>query len=291
MKILIQNYTSVLSTEPMYLNECFIKSGAINSNIWDTNSASAFDALDSFNPDVLLCHYLTPVLNDIFKYLSENKKIELVLNITGAQQGHVEILENLIQKNAINSPFFVSNLHEKIYTIKSKKKVLNLLPGVDLFLPKQNIPNFNLKAAILSNNKDLAQQASQGISTYHKIGVGVQDEYFDFTVNASNMKSLYDKYEKIVLASDLSVSFSQLFFDAVYNSKKVVLKTNDEKISGEILGDLFDANEEDEDIATAIKNQIKTKHTCFNRAERLARALKLENAAKILKKITDTNSF
>ena len=291
MKILIQNYTSVLTTEPMYLNECFLKSGAINSSIWNTNSTSTFDALDSFSPDVLLCHYTAPVLNDIFKYLSENKKMELIINITGAQEGHVQILENLIEKNLINCPFFVSNLHDKIYSVKSKKKILNLLPGVDLFLPKQNVPSYKLQAAILSNNKDLAEKAIQKFETYHKIGIGVQDEYFDFNASAANMTSLYDRYEKIILAADLPVAFSQLFFDAVYKSGKLVLRTNDEQKSGQILADLFDANEEDEDIATSVKNQIKFKHTCFNRAERLARALKLENAAKILKKITDTNSF
>lgn len=284
MKILIQDYTSILSTEPIYLNECFKRIG-ITSNLWDTSKFSVFDMLDLTTPDILITHYASAALQDIFKYLSNNKKTSLLLNITGAQKGHLDILTNLMDINNVECPFLFSNLHEKIYTVKSKKKILNLLPGVDLFLLKQNVPIFNLNAAVLSNNKDLAQKASQGISTYHKIGVGVQDEYFDFTVNASNMKSLYDKYEKIVLASDLSVSFSQLFFDAVYNSKKVVLKTNDEKKSGEILGDLFDGNEEDEDIATAIKNQIKTKHTCFNRASRMMHFLKNDNASKQLLKI------
>jgi hypothetical protein len=281
MKFLIQNYTSALSTEPMYLDQCFKQTGAITSAIWDTNAASTYDALDSFNPDVLLCHYSSSVLNDILKYLSQNKKIELVVNITGAQDNHIQILENLIEKNNISSPFFISNLHEKIYSPKSKKKIFNMLPGVDLFLPKQNIPDFNIEAAILSNNKELAQKTIKGYETYHKLGIGSQDEYFDFSVSVASMTSFYEKYNKIILAADLPVVFSQFFFDAVYKSKKVVIKSSDEKTSSEILSDLFHSNE-DNDIAVIVKNQIRTKHTCFNRAERLARAFKLENAAKIL---------
>lgn len=282
MKLLIQNYTSVLTTEPMYLAECFSKTGSVKTHVWNTNAISTFDILDSFNPDVLLCHYSTPTLNDIFKYFSSNKKTELVINVTGAQESHVKILESLIEKNGVNCPFFISNLHNKIQILNSKKKILNILPAVDLFLQKQVLPEFKLNAGILSNSKELAEKALKNIKTYHKIGIGVQDEFFDFTVNVSNMNSLYEKYDKIILASDLPVAFSQLFFDAVFKSKKVVLKTGDEKKSGEILADLFDANEEDEDVSTAIKNQIKNKHTCFNRAERFARALKLENTAKIL---------
>lgn len=280
MKILIQNYTSVLTTEPMYLNECFNKSNVVTSNIWNTN-ISTFDILDSFNPDVLMCHYSATTLNDIFKYLSQNKKMELVINITGAQDNHIQILENIIEKNNISSPFFISNLHEKIYSPKTKKKILNLLPGVDIFLPKQNFPDYNVDAAILSNNKELTEKILKDFNTCHKIGIGVQDEYFDFNMNVATMSSVYDRYNKIVLTADLPVMFSQFFFEAVYKSKKLVIKSTNEKLSTEILSDLFHSNE-DKDIAAIVKNQIKTKHTCFNRAERLARAFKLENAAKIL---------
>ena len=84
------------------------------------------------------------------------------------------------------------------------------------------------------------------------------------------------------MAADLSVTFSQLFFDAVFKSKKVVLKTNDEQKSSQVLVDLFDSNEDDEDMASIVKNQIKSKHTCYNRAATLMKELKNEQAAKVL---------
>lgn len=286
MKLLIQNYTSTLSTEPLYLNECFKRTNVINSNLWDTNKSSTFDTLDAFTPNVLMCHYTAPTLNDIIKYLAKNKNIELVLNITGAQDGHVGILEGVIEKNSISCPFFISNLHEKIHVPKTKRKLLNLLPSVDLFLPKMSLPDFNIDTAILSNSKELIEKSSIGLNTYHKIGIGVQDSYVDFGINAFNMTSLYDKYNNIILSADLSVVFSQFFFDAVFKSKKVILKTKDQKKCNEILSNLFtkddDQEDEEKSIEHIIKNQIKMKHNCFNRAERLARAFKLENAAKIL---------
>lgn len=287
MKILIQDYKSVLSTESAYLNECF-KSIGVVSNIWNTNQASAFDALDLTTPDVVIMHYATSALQDVFKYLSNNKKISVILNITGAQKGHLELLNNLIDSDSIDCPFMFSNLHEKIFTPQSKRKTVNILSGVDLFLGKQNIPDFTIDTAILSNSKDLAEKYAGNLTTYHKIGIGTQDQYFDFTVNAANMTSLYDRYNKIVIAADLPTTFSQFFFDAVYKAKKVILRTNDEKKCGEILSDLFDAGEEDEDIVTAIKNQIKMKHTCFNRAARMMHFLKNENASKQLLKIVET---
>lgn len=287
MKILIQNYTSALTTESMYLNACFDQTdNMISSYIWDTNNISAFDVIDKVSPNVILCHYNCPSLNDVFKYLSKNKNIDLILNITGIQDNNLKILDNLIEINSISCPFLISNLHEKIHVPKSKNKVLNLLPGVDTFLPKQNIPEFNLEACILSNAKELCEKAKVGYKTFHKVGIlSNENEYFDLMSNIVSMTSLYEMYEKIVLALDISVVFSQLFFDAVYKSKKVVLKSNDENKCGEILSNLFESAEEDEDIASSIKNQIKLKHTCYNRASRLARALKHENAAKALQRI------
>lgn len=288
MKILIQNYSSTVSTEAMYLDGCFNNTqGLIQSNIWDTNAISTFDAIDRTSPNIIISHYSAPVLNDIFKYLSKNKKIELVLNITGIPQKHLDILENLMEINSINCPLMVTNLHKSICEVKSakKRKILNLLPAVDLFIPVlNNVPEYEIEAAVLSDSKEIASK-NLNFKTYHKIGIGTNDDFFDFTVRASNMVSLYNKYKKIVIASTLPTTFSQFFFDAVYHGNRVVLKTNDDKKMGEILSEFFEPVEEDEDMASVVKNQIKMKHTCYNRAARLMKELKNEQAAKILQNI------
>jgi hypothetical protein len=162
-----------------------------------------------------------------------------------------------------------------------------LLPSVDLFITKQQLPDFKIDAAIVSNSKESAQKTKLNFKSYHKIGIGTNDEFFDFSINLIDMTSLYDKYNEIIISADMPVAFSQFFFDAVYKSNKVVLKTNDEKICGEILDDLFETSEEDEEIASIIKRQIKKKHTCFNRASLLMSALKIDNAAKMLNQISE----
>lgn len=288
MKILIQNYSSILSTEAIYLDSCFNNTQRlIESNIWDTNTISTFDAIDRTSPNIIICHYNAPVLNDIFKYLSNNKNIELALNITGIQQKHLDILENLMEINSVNCPLMITNIHKSIYEVKSakKRKILNLLPAVDLFVPMlSDIPEYSLEAAILSDSKEIASK-NLNFKTYHKIGIGTNDDFFDFTVRTSNMASLYKRYKKIVIASTLPTTFSQFFFDAVYHGNKVVLKTDNDKKMGEILGEFFEPVEEDEDMASIVKTQIKTKHTCYNRAARLMKELKNEQAAKVLQNI------
>jgi hypothetical protein len=289
MKILIQNYTSVLTTEALYLNNCFSKINSVKSGIWDQNRSSVFDALDTFQPDVLLCGYNTNKLNDIIKYLNGNKNIDLIINISGIDQRSMSIIENMLEINSIKCPFFISNLHEKIFNIKPKNKVFNLLPAVDLFLQKQNLPDFNLEFGILSNSKELAEKIDTKNMPHHKLGIANTDKYFDINVSALNMVSLYQKYKKIIIAANLPVALSQFFFDSIFYSTNVSVKTDNQKLFNEILSDLFDQENQDtqEDIFSIIKKQIKNKHTCFNRSARLAQALKAENASKELLKIAE----
>lgn len=289
MKLLIQNYTSVLSTEPMYLDACLKKTESVTSNVWNVGSISAFDILDKLSPNVLLCHYTCQALNDVLKYFAGNKNMELVLNITGIQQDHFKILENLLDSNSITCPFYISNLHKSMYSLKSSRKanILNLLPGTDIFLPEsQGLPDFQLEAGIISDSKDIAEK-HLNFSTYHKIGVGETNDFFDFNVNVANMTPLYKRYEKIVLAATVPTVISQLFFDGVYKANKLIIKSNDNKKVNEIISELFEPGEEDEDMATLIKNQVKSKHTCLSRASRLMRAFKNENTAKILQQMAD----
>jgi hypothetical protein len=232
--------------------------------------------------DIVIYHFTNPKLNDLFKYLNGNKNINLYLNITGASDQHVEILSDLLERNSIKCPFFISNLHEKIHLTKSKRKVFNLLPAADIFFTEGKTLDYNLDAAIVSDSPQLSKEVEKDFQCYHKIGLGQENEYYDFTTSIMNMNNLYSKYKKIILATNINTAFSQIFFDAVYKAKKVALKTNDTKKSNEVLADLFKSETEEDDVESFVKNQIKTKHNCFNRAARLAQAFKFENASKVL---------
>ena len=79
MKTLIHNYSSGLSTEPMYFNQCLTECG-VESHLWGDPNVSAFDMFDAINPEIFISHYRF-LTNDIIKYIRQNNKIEMILNM------------------------------------------------------------------------------------------------------------------------------------------------------------------------------------------------------------------
>ena len=91
MKLLIQNYSNSCSSQPMYLNECLSRVG-LDSKLWNLNEpTSVYDKLDSEKPDLILTSFQT-MHQDLIAYISQNKQVKLVVDITGIDQN---ILNNL----------------------------------------------------------------------------------------------------------------------------------------------------------------------------------------------------
>jgi len=293
MKVLIQDYSSFFSTEPMYLDRCFNDTSEIESALWNINQISTFDVLDKYAPDVLICHGSSKSLNDIFKYLESTKNIELIINITGLSETNVNLLESVIDKLNIKCPFFINNYHENIIQYKEGAiKMVNLLPAVDLFIKSQGMVDFHLEAGIISRSrKDLVESEAGKYRTYHKLHMensNSKDDFFDIPVNIMNLTSFYDKYENVVLADEIPFIFSQLFFDSTYKSKRTILKTDDNEKVNKILSSLFHDDDSGGNIVDIIKQQIKRKHTCLNRAAKVLKMLKNESAAQKLQSISES---
>ncbi len=294
MKVLTQNYTSLLSTEPLYLNASMAKTGVIETNIWNHNTFSVFDILDKLAPDVFICHFMLPQINDVLKYLTSNKKIELVVNITGMPEQNLAMLETAIEHNKIQCPFFINNNHELITSIKPQKiKILNLIPGADIFLAPVSVPDYKISNAVLScNSNELFKQECAKHKVYHKLRMNrlneKEDANFDLDVNIIMLRSLYDKYDAITIVDNNWAAFSQVFFDSNLHGKKTVLKTDDKTKMDKILASLFHDDENGKSMSDLVKSQIKKKHTCLNRTAKLLRELKNEEAAKILQYIGDS---
>lgn len=287
MKVLIQNYTHTLSTEPLYLNASMNQTKKVTSNMWNDKAISAFDALDQVAPDVLICHFMLPKINDVFKYASNNKNLELVINVTGINQQNMSVLQDILEKNKIQCPFVIYNHHESISQLKqSKIKVVNILPGADIFLSPSKTPDFKIDAAILGSSKTtLFEEQCEKYKTYHKLKLQLnndQNDYFDMDTNLMMLKSFYHKYNEFVIVDDLSIIFTQLFFDSSLSSKKVVIKSDDNEKLNKILASLFFDDQQQGSIDTLIKNQIKKKHTCLNRTAKLLRELNNQEAAQAL---------
>lgn len=293
MRILFQNYTSDISTESMYFDGCFKRTPSITSSIWSGN-VSAFDAMDSFSPDVLVCHF-AKVTQDIVKYLSRNNgKCKLVMNITGATQENVDMIEGAMVGNKIECPFMFYNTPDAVFGgIQSKSiKMVNILPGTDLFLTgTDNELTFSVEAGIISTSKpDLVNSIAVNYQTCHKLKLAgrSEDPSYDVSVNIMNMTNLYDKYEKVVIADDVELMFSQIAFDSMAKAKRTIFQTSDAQKDkmDKVISSLF-YDDGGEDTFESIRKQIRSKHTCFNRASRLARLLGLSEEAITLQKVVD----
>ena len=150
MKLLIQNYSSEETTEPLYINECVNRVEGSSSAIWGDKSVSAYDMFDAVNPDLFLTHY-TLLSDDVVKYLSSSG-IDLVLNITGAEQGHIDMLEEIISNNKIKCPLVFTNKPQGLsQIIQRKTKLVSIMHAADPFLKMQKIesPEYSFRGWVL----------------------------------------------------------------------------------------------------------------------------------------------
>lgn len=288
MKTLIQNYTSTLSTEAMYINRCFSESG-FESVLWTEPNVSAFDAFDFTKPDLFIGHYKF-LTQDIVKYLAGNKNVSLALNVTGANEQEIEQIDNLIDLG-IDMPLVFSNLYQPTTPSKTKKaKFIHLYPAADIFLPINNVPEYEIDNCILTvDNGPLTEEAKKGKESYHLFSFNGGSGYADFELDVAAMTSFYRRYKKIHITGDINLATSQVLFDAMLKANDVNLKVPKEQQSklDEILSLLFVETPEKKDLKEILRDQIKTKHNCFRRVARLCRSLKIKEAAQKMEEISD----
>lgn len=292
--ILFQNYASDVCTEPLYLHGCFRRIG-VDAGVWN-HGGSVFDVMDTHKPEVLVVHYKNVNL-DMFKYFGRNDrfKCDIVINLTGATQEEFAQIEQAVTQYKLKVPFYFSNVPPSFQQIVSlKSKVVSILPGVDLFLNGTDKGlNFNVEVGIISTGQnELVKQVASEYPTNHRLKFlagAVQDPDFDLPVNIMNLTNLYGRYEKVIIADVPEVIFTQLFFEAVHKSKRVLLRTPPEQQDklDRVLGQLFFDSGNGESISDAVKRQIKLKHTCYSRASRFAQLLGQSDMADQLRKIAE----
>tara|TARA_Y100000592_G_scaffold14675_3_gene21215 strand:- start:14711 stop:15544 length:834 start_codon:yes stop_codon:yes gene_type:complete len=276
MKILIQNYASPISSEPLYFNQTFSMTEGLESLLWSPSSIGVFDVFDKFQPDAFVCHHMG-VTNEILTYLASNTKIKVAVNITNISKENLDLLEKLISENNINCEFMFSNNYDFIDQCKPQSNVYKkILPCADIYFSPSQVPDYNLEAAIIANTyNEKIKDLESNYKSYHKMKIGTeQADDFDMNVNIIMLSSLYEKYEEIVICDTLDIAFSQIFFDAFLKAKKVSVKLPDdqEHLFTKALAEIFEDEEED-DMLNKIKNQIKTNHTSVNRSRQLIEGL------------------
>ncbi|MQF98135.1 MAG: hypothetical protein FI729_01195 [SAR202 cluster bacterium] len=283
MKIMFQNYSNKLSTEANYLSHA-LRIAGVNCEIWANPNVSAYDALDSFKPDVMVTHYRF-LGNDVIKYIERNGGPDLVLNVTGANPEECESIEK-VSEGKINIPFVFTNAFNKKEKFR-KLKLNGIYPAADIFLQKRPSEPAMALGILNEGDKESVEKAVQSNKNYHLLSLG-GGEYTDIETDVAMLHNLYHFYERFVIAGSVELSTSQIFFDSCLACHKVDILPQEDSVEqfNKFLGSIFKEPEEEcTDIGTQLKKQIVAKHTPFNRAERLMRFLKNEEAVKNLQKL------
>ena len=290
MKTLIHNYSTGMFTEPMYFAKSLQMAGE-QVQVWSDPNISTFDMFDAYQPDVFITNYRL-LTNDILKYAkSSNKKFSIIFNVTGATEEELKTLEQIQEYNGLDMPFIFSNIPDSISYPKSQKiKTVNIMPCADIFLPRTNTIDFKIDAAVVGlTMNDMVKQSCENKDTYHTLCLGEDPQKeFDSQVNIQDLINIADKYKEVVLAGGVDLILSQALFEVILYSNKTSMKTDDEsqRIVDKFLASIFH-EEKDGNLGDIIKGQIKRKHTCINRAARLCKFLKNEQAQKNLEKMKD----
>lgn len=261
MKILVENYSNLYTTEPMYLCNGFKMAGC-DPRLWDTNIHSAYDVLDMIKPDALIIKWNSIRLGDVIQYISANKSNspEIFLNITGADDETLSFLK----KQGFWAKIFTNDYNQVSHNIQ---KTWLVFPGADIFLPTPPVPNYTVDTAVCAESLE----QSYNFESYHKLFFGSsENENADLTVNLGNLTSIYNRYKQFLIYGPINFIFSQLFFDATLRANRVIIKNSkeDEEEVRTILGQLF-CLEYNESIENEVKKQILKKHTCLNRAQQM----------------------
>ena len=292
MKTLFQNYCSVLSTEAMYMQRCLQELGQ-ESHMWSEQNQSVFDTFDMVNPEVFITHFRS-LSQDALKYLAGSKKIDLVLNVTGASDQDVEQIQEVVKQANINMPLMFTNLYDSTNNLqKTRRDVKGIYPAADVFIPNLATPPYKLDTCFfaLDNNELLKDLRKNEKGDYHVVSFNPnhpEDNYCDMTLDVTSAVTFYDKYKKSYLVGDINFVSSQILFDSILKSDSVKIKVPDQqqKMLDSIFATLFKESE-GADMTSIIKSQVKSRHNCFRRTARLARLLKNNELSSKLERRSD----
>lgn len=275
MKILFHNYTNSLSTEPLYLFHALQQAG-VESSMWSDQRVSAYDAFDSQKPDVFVTHFKT-FTNDIFTYLKNSRKCDLVLNVTGASQQQLASIEAALNENQIKCPVIFTNSFSK--KLQTNLNLVDIYPAADIFnLSQKGQADGSLEEAVISNKFDENVENYIGQKEVFHLLYITEDEgdpNFDARVNVRLLPRMYQMYKEVTLVGDSDLCCSQLFFDAALNANRLNVRNKDQEEFNKMLSNVFSdtSTGADVDIVKELKSQIKSRHTPFHRAWRLMKFL------------------
>lgn len=233
MRIMLHNYTSDISTEPLYLTEA-AKDNGHDAYLW-SNERSSFDAFDFFKPDLFIEHF-GMLSKDTVKRLT-NSNIKIAINVTGANK---KILNGIC-----DLPFKVDLIYQNF---KSDLDVPVIDFCSDTFMSRMKFEQVNyslenlfvvIDEGEISRNQEIINSKNK----FHMFSpVKELGDKVDSYVSMFELSNLYKNYENVYVMGE-----HQMFYDAaLYGSNVSLVKDN--KV-----------------IKTLEKDEVILDHTPYNR--------------------------
>ena len=266
MKFIIDNYSHSNTTQPMCFHRGFIDEGH-ESYILDMTQVSVYDVMDVHNPDVVLSS-ASRLSRALLSYLINDKSKKLILNIDNVPKTDLEQMISYITQNDVSLLFLLSSDYSLPSKI-GKVNVVKILPCVDTYMVQKLDFDYNIDIGYIIDN----MQDEIGFpTTFHVISTNPDlINKVDISMNCLGLRSIYDRYNTIVL-NDMK-SINQVFFDGLAYGKQLYYTGNyeQEKINNILKLDVdlrYDSDQKTTDFSE-IKKVIMEKHTGQNRTRQL----------------------
>jgi len=212
MKILIHNYSSETSTEPMILGQAF-KDGGDQVVMW-ASAMSAYDIFDAVDPDLFICK-ATMLNREMVKRLSESPHCQVVVNCEGLVRDQLPQLDQIVR----NSFKYDNTGNLPVHT----------LTAFDPFLVKnkQNTPRYKGKCLSLVGTKPENRFIRDKMS--HIVSYSSMYEDADIYVPIHYMANIYSKYEEIGVDTISQLAYDAAYYNGscyVFDTKTTITKEN-----------------------------------------------------------------
>lgn len=258
MKFLISDYSTPWHTEPYYFNAGLNLVGQ-ESNILNHN-VSMYDNFDRFTPDIYITH-ISQLSKDVIRYITENKKIKLLINTNFANPDLVKKNDEYLISSKIDYSFFGNNSPDNM------TKYVKILFGADIFLNRQK-KQYNISKLIFIESKNQIEKLD---GTYHYTATNQEMiENVDIIFPSTTLSLLFNSYDEIIFKGSSYIG-SQVAFDAIYSGTKVIFDTKEAKDLDKI-DEIFKKQK----LLTSVKN----KHTCLHRLKSLMSQVSCEDIAQ-----------
>lgn len=282
MRILIQDYSSNISTEPQYLAACLHQVGQ-EVHMWKEDTSPIFDVFNRFKPDLFVLH-VSKMDEDTIKCIAKFDT-KVCLNVSNSPIDVQSIKDTFSSIGVNNVKLFTNDFWVEGAEV--------LLPAFDPFLP--TVKQFSIPfVAVSMGDLEEAKLAAEEQEVYHLINFGSNAvEGFDFTHNI-NLVGHLNNYDKTVMHLPGDICCSQVFFQSTIRAKKLSIKPTDkEELFSKFLELAFQPEETTKSVEAVVKSQIAKKHTAFNRAKQILDIWNFEEAKlfdDVIEKIGEVNA-